>query len=102
MHENNTGRLPVLLGGMSKYTYFLASNLRYPAKARENEIEGTVITITTDGYIIDEKVEGEAGFGLGDEALRVVQLLPDDWIPLAVDGKPVATRMFIPIRFILP
>lgn len=102
LRENNTGRLPVLLGGSSKYAYYLANNLVYPSQARANQVEGTVIvsvTITTDGRIVDEQIEGEAGFGLGEEALRVVRLLPDEWIPLTLDGKLVATRMFIPIRF---
>lgn len=100
--ENDTGQLPVLLGGSSKYAYYLANNLVYPSQARANQVEGTVIvsvTITTDGRIVDEQIEGEAGFGLGEEALRVARLLPDEWIPLTLDGKPVATRMFIPIRF---
>lgn len=102
LRENHTGKLPVLLGGMSKYIYYLTDNLEYPSEARANQIEGTVIvsvTITPDGKAVDEQVEGEAGFGLGEEALRIVRLLPDEWIPLVVDGKPVATRMFIPIRF---
>jgi protein TonB len=102
LRENNTGQLPVLLGGMSKYAYYLANNLEYPPQARANQIEGTVIvsvTITADGKIVDEQVEGEAGYGLGEEALRVAKLLPDDWIPLTIDGEPVATRLFIPIRF---
>lgn len=100
--KNNTGQLPVLLGGMSKYHYFLANNLQYPPKARAAKIEGTVIisvTITQDGRIIDEKVEGEAGYGLGEEALRVIKLLPDEWIPLYMNGEPVDTRLFIPIGF---
>lgn len=102
LHENDTGELPVFLGGMSKYSYYLANNLRYPSRAKRGEIEGTVIisvTITTDGKIIDEQIEGEAGYGLGEEALRVVKLLPDEWIPLTLRGEPVSTRLFIPIRF---
>lgn len=51
--------------------------------------------------MIDEKVEGEAAYGLGEEALRVIQLLPDEWIPLNVNEKSVDTRIFIPIRFLL-
>jgi|SRR5690606_7324549 len=102
LRENNTGQLPVLLGGRSKYAYYLVNNLVYPSEARVNKVEGTVIisvTITMDGKIIDEQVEGEAGFGLGEEALRVVRLLPDEWVPIIVDGEPMATRLFIPIRF---
>jgi len=104
LYENTTGKLPLLLGGMSKYTYYLANNLQYPSQARAERIEGTVIvsvTITVDGRIVDEAIEGEAAYGLGEEALRIAQLLPDEWIPLTIEGKPVATRLFIPIRFML-
>lgn len=102
LRENPTGRLPVLLGGISKYAFYLANYLQYPPEARANQVEGTVIvsvTITSEGKIVDEQIEGEAGFGLGEEALRVMRLLPDEWIPLIVDGQAVATRLFIPIRF---
>lgn len=104
LHENTTGELPILLGGMSKYLYYLRNSLKYPSRARDAQIEGTVIisaTVNVDGQIVDEKIEGEAAYGLGEEALRIIQLLPDDWLPVSIEGKPVAIRLFIPIRFVL-
>src|SRR5690606_9578870 len=39
LYENTTGKLPLLLGGMSKYTYYLANNLQYPSRSEEHTSE---------------------------------------------------------------
>jgi len=49
--------------------------------------------------MVDERVEVGLGFGLDEEALRVVQLLPDEWIPLRINGRAVNSRIFIEVRF---
>ena len=93
---------PVLIGGMDFLMYHFRSLLRYPAEARRTGVDGTVwisATITQDGKMIDEKVEEGPDRGLHAEALRVMQLLPDDWIPGKVDGQPVDVRISLPVKF---
>lgn len=100
--ENTTNHQPVLLGGNALLIYYLVKYLRYPAEARRYGIEGTVIisaTVTPEGKMIDEKIEESLGGGLGEEALRIAQLLPDEWVPLKVNGVAVATRVLLPIKF---
>src|SRR4030095_10006562 len=100
--ENNTGATPIFLGGNSKLSYYFVKYLRYPAPARRMGTEGIVIvsaTVTKDGKMIDEKVELGLENGLSEEALRLLQMLPDDWIPLKINGEPVETRVFIPVKF---
>lgn len=48
--------------------------------------------ITEEAKPINEKIEEDLGAGLGKEALRVVQLRPDEWIPGILDEKPVRVQ----------
>ena len=93
---------PVLIGGIDFLMSHLVNSLRYPANARRRGVQGTVwisATITANGRMIDEKVEEGPGHGLNEEALRVIQMLPDDWLPGRTNGQPVDVRIAIPIKF---
>jgi protein TonB len=93
---------PAFIGGKSWFYYYAWTLMRYPADARRQGVEGTVFisaTITKDGKIIDEKVEVGPGYGMNEEALRVLQQVPDDFIPAKVDGEPVDIRVLIPVTF---
>ena len=102
LKENNSGEVPVFLGGQSKLLYYLVKYIRYPANARRTGTQGSVFisaTVTSDGRLIDEKVEKGLGFGLDEEALRVIQLLPDEWLPLRIKGEAVNTRITLEVKF---
>jgi TonB family protein len=86
---------------IKEMTKFLQKQLKYPTKAKENNIEGTVyirMTIDSKGKITDAMIKEDIGFGCGDEALRVVKMMPN-WIPATIDGKVVASSQTIPIGF---
>ncbi|MDF2158228.1 M56 family metallopeptidase [Algoriphagus sp. CAU 1675] len=88
-------------GGMSGWNQFLATNLQYPAKAREMGVEGTVIVvfeIGTDGLISNPEILRGIGAGCDEEALRVISMSPK-WEPGKQRGREVRTRMRLPIRF---
>lgn len=64
-------------------------------------IEGTVIVVflvNTDGSIQDVEVLRGIGGGCDEEAVKVVQNAPK-WEPGKQRGRPVRTRMRLPIRF---
>jgi hypothetical protein len=70
-----------------------------PAEASKNKIDGKVLTsfsIEKDGTLSDFKIEKELGFGLGDEAIRVLKLSPK-WIPASKDGEAVKVSYSLPI-----
>lgn len=93
---------PVFIGGKSWFYYYSWTLLRYPADGRRNGIQGKVYisaTITKDGRMIDEKVEEGPGYGLNEEALRVFQQIPDEWIPAKINGETVDIRIVIPVTF---
>lgn len=88
-------------GGMSGWNQYLFKNLKYPTQARRMGIEGTVIVvfvINTDGTIQDVEVLRGIGGGCDEEAVKVVQEAPK-WEPGKQRGRPVRTRMRLPIRF---
>ena len=57
-------------------------------------------------FIIDKrgktsnyKVERPLGYGLDMEAIRVLKLQPDVWLPGIQNGQAVDTEVYIPIAF---
>jgi protein TonB len=75
---------------------------RYPRLARETGREGTVVlslTIDEHGILQNVEVVESAGFGFDEEAL---QALRSSTFRAAVrNGKPVASRALLPVRFML-
>lgn len=90
-------------GGFEALSEFLRKNLRYPKTAQRNGIGGTVFVefiIDTTGQLHSPKIIQGIGFGCNEEALRVVQLMPE-WIPAQNQGSPVAIKQGLPINFTL-
>lgn len=81
---------------------FIRSNLRYPEAAQKQNVSGTVIVkfiITETGAVTDPVVEEGLGAGCDEEALRLVQAMPQ-WTPGMQGGKPVKVRMKLPFQFV--
>jgi len=88
-------------GGITALADFIQAHLAFPMEARENGVDGIVVVrfdVMEDGSIKNIKVVKSLGFGLDDEAVRVVKLMPA-WIPAQQNGSPVSTRYIIPLRF---
>ena len=80
---------------------FLYENITYPNKARENGVEGTVVirfVIDKEGVIREAQILREIGAGCGEEAKRVVEMMPD-WVPGVQFGKLVPVYFNLPIKF---
>ena len=80
---------------------FIYSNVKYPTISRENGVEGTAVVsfiVEKDGSISRTKIIRDPGAGCGDEALRVVKLLPN-FEPGKNYGKPVRVQFNLPVRF---
>ncbi|OIP93624.1 MAG: hypothetical protein AUK55_08125 [Syntrophobacteraceae bacterium CG2_30_61_12] len=75
---------------------------RYPRLARELGKEGTVLlrlTLDANGRLNQVEVLRKAGYGLDEEALRAVR--ESTFRPARGNGRPVACRADLPIRFVL-
>lgn len=84
-----------------KIQAFINQNIIYPDSARARNIEGVVVvrfSVTEEGKITDLELIRTIGAGCGQEALRVVRMMPD-FRPALRGGVPVATQMTLPIRF---
>ncbi len=84
-----------------KLLEFIYGNIKYPAIARENGVEGMVVitfVVEKDGSITDARIARDIGAGCGQEALRVVNMMPK-WNPGKQRGRPVRVQFNLPIRF---
>ena len=96
-------QMPEYTEGNDAMNSFLASNIKYPAKAKENGIKGTVYVsflIDETGAVVDAKVIKGIGKGCDEEALRVVKMMPK-WKPGKNGGKTVKVAFTLPIKFSL-
>ncbi len=96
-------KAPEFVGGIQAMNEYLLKELKYPQLARELRIQGMVIVqfvVGKDGSITEAEVVRGIGGGCDEEALRVVQAMPN-WIPGVQNKKQVRVRYAIPIRFIL-
>ena len=95
---------PVYPGGEDSLISFLKNNLRYPPEAKAAWIYGTVYVgflIDKDGKIKDVRLLNSVHKQLDDEALRVVNMMPD-WSPGKTGDTPVEVQFILPIDFKLP
>jgi len=93
--------MPSFPGGQEELMKHIGKELKYPAEAVENGIEGTVFiafVVEPDGMITEVKVLRGIGGGCNEEAVRVVKGMPK-WIPGKQRGKAVRVKYNLPIRF---
>lgn len=89
-------RRPQLVGGMGS----LYLSINYPAKAREQGIEGRMqlkFTVRPDGSVTNINV-AESLHPLCDSA-AVKGLQSVEFVPAKIDGDPVPVRIRLPVRF---
>ena len=97
-------KMPNYPGGMSELMAYLGQNIKYPEGAKDDGAEGTVFisfTITSEGLVENpiamdprKKIDPR----LKAEALKVVGAMPQ-WTPGQQDGKNVAVRYNLPVKF---
>ena len=94
-------QMPAYPEGQGALLEFLAKNINYPTVAKENGVEGMVVVqyvIEKDGSISNAKVVKGIGAGCDEEALRVVNAMPN-WVAGKQRGQAVAVQFNLPIRF---
>ena len=90
---------PQFPGGMGALNQWLGSNIKYPAMAAENGIEGRVIVqfvVERDGSVSGVHVVRGVDPSLDKEATRVVAQMPK-WIPGKQNGSAVRVKYTVPV-----
>ena len=93
--------MPEYPGGIAAAMKWIANELKYPAIAQENGVQGRVtvrFTINADGSVVDPVVVRGVDPHLDKEALRVIGKMPK-WKPGKQRGKAVRVSYNLPVRF---
>lgn len=94
-------QMPSFPGGISGLRTYLNQNIRYPAEAQENCVQGRVVVsfvVGKDGHISDVTVLRSVDPSLDKEAVRVKRNMPR-WTPGKQGGEPVKVRYNVPVSF---
>lgn len=95
-------KMPEYPGGEKALSAFVENNISYPQDAIDQGTEGTVnvsFVVDEKGKIVNAVAGGKtAGHGLEEEAIKIVNQMPA-WKPGMVKGKPVKTRLTLPVTF---
>ncbi len=83
----------VFLGGKQGWISFVQKNLNPSVPADNGAKKGKYIIwvrfiVTQDGHVKNISAETKKGYGLEEEAIRMMLLSPN-WIPAKLNGKPV-------------
>lgn len=95
--ENN----PEFPGGDEALMAYLQKNIKYPAIAQDNGIQGRVIiefVVNRDGSVVDPKVMKSLDPSCDKEAMRVIKAMPK-WKPGRQRGKAVRVKFRVPVLF---
>lgn len=94
-------QMPSFPGGISGLRTYLNQNIRYPAEAQDNCVQGRVVVsfvVEKDGHISDVTVVRSVDPLLDKEAVRVIRNMPR-WTPGKQGGELVKVRYNVPVSF---
>jgi protein TonB len=96
--------MPEFPGGVQALSRYIAENIKYPALAQENGIQGKAMcqfVVERDGSISEVEIARSAGDkSLDKEALRLIKSMPK-WKPGMQKGSPVRVKYTVPVNFML-
>lgn len=96
--------MPFFPGGDTELLGYIAKNIKYPRKAREQNIEGRVFlrfVVDVEGNAIRPEILRGVDPLLDAEAVRVVSSIKG-FVPGKQNGNPVEVYYQLPINFALP
>jgi len=94
---------PSFPGGMNEFYKYLAKNIKYPKAAIDKNIQGKVFMsfiVEATGELSEVTVDKGPGYGLNEEAARVLKASPK-WIPGRNKQGKVRVKYSMPISFTL-
>ncbi|RZK26614.1 MAG: energy transducer TonB, partial [Hymenobacter sp.] len=94
-------KMPEFTGGQAALLRYLQKHLRYPSSALAAGVGGRVFmsfVVGADGSISEVTILKGLGYGLDEEAQRVIRQMPS-WVPGYQSKHPVPVRFTLPITF---
>ena len=91
-------------GGIVKLMEYINLNMAYPAKAKENNVQGAVFlsfVVEKDGSLDNFQLLRGIGYGCDEEAIRLLKASPK-WKPATRNDQVVRSQFTVPVRFYLP
>ncbi|WP_296142635.1 M56 family metallopeptidase [uncultured Flavobacterium sp.] len=88
---------PQFPGGMEAFYKFVAKEFKMPKGFSGKDKVILTFVVKADGNLEGIKVIKDAGFGTGEEAVRIMKKSPK-WNPGLKDGKPVRIQYHLPIQ----
>ena len=90
---------PEYPGGLSKFYKEVANKFNAPEVGSSKELTVFVaFVVEKDGTMSNVKVLKDPGYGMGAEAMKVLQSIKKKWKPGIKNGKPVRTAYSLPIK----
>lgn len=96
-------KMPSFPGGEEAMMKYIQKEINYPPLARENGIQGRAVVmfiVEKDGSISNIEVVKPLGWGIDEEAIRMVKSMPN-WIPGENNFRPARVKIALPIKFLL-
>ena len=92
-------KMPMFPGGINKFYEYIGNNFERPSLDESTTITVLVsFVIEIDGSITDIKILRNPGYGMGNEAIRVLKSLKTKWSPGIMNGEKVRTLYTLPIK----
>jgi TonB family protein len=101
VQKKDPEQMPQFPGGQDAWRRYLSTVLRYPEAAQNAGAQGPVkieFIVHENGDISNVKALNDPGYGLAEEAERIIKKSPK-WIPAVLDGKNVTANTSITITF---
>ncbi|MGI4738963.1 MAG: energy transducer TonB [Janthinobacterium lividum] len=95
-------RAPGPMGSRAGRRHELQTQLRYPVSALQQQQQGDVLlsyVVDPTGHTSHYSIERSLSPACDQEVWRVLQLLPDRWIPAVYRGQAVAARFYLAVHF---
>ena len=90
---------PSFPGGIEAFYNYVSANFKKNENFKGSGRIYLIFMVEKDGSISEIEILRDLGFGLGDEAVRVLKESPK-WIPGKLNGKPIRSKYSLPISIV--
>jgi len=100
--QDKVSRPPIFLLGDKEKLRIIRNNISYPQTAINQNIFGTVMIsfyVNKYGKAVRHEITKSIGGGCDEEALRVVKLIPNEWVPGIYKNALAEMLITVPITF---